>query len=55
MNYPYVYWWGNNPVRAKHKGKLCRIVSRGKMNSILVEFEDKSTMVTSANAIRKAT
>lgn len=53
--YPYTYAWGNNPVRATYKGKRCRVVCRGKMNSCLLEFADGRKLVTSRNAIRKAT
>ena len=41
-------------LRAKYKGKRCRIRGKGKMNSCLLEFEDGHQMVTSRNAIRKA-
>lgn len=52
--YPYVYRWGNNPERAKLKGRRCRIVTCGKLNSTLLEFEDGSKVISSRNAIRKA-
>ena len=32
--------WGNNPKRATLKGRECKILASGKMNSIVVEFED---------------
>jgi hypothetical protein len=52
--YPYVYAWGNNPVRAKLKGRRCRVVFRWKkMNSCLLEFENGEMTVTSRNAIRR--
>jgi len=47
-----IYRWGNNPVRAKYKGKRCRVICRGKMNSCLVEFENGERIVTSRNALR---
>ena len=53
--FPLSYRWGDNPVRAARKGQRCRVVVRGKMNSVLVEFEDGFTMVTSGNALRKVT
>lgn len=34
-------------------GSACRVVVRGKMNSVLVEFEDGERVVTSHYAIRK--
>jgi len=49
--YPYVWYWKSRlPER---KGQLCRVMVRGKMNSIVVEFEDGFTVVTSRYAIRK--
>jgi len=51
MEYPYVWFW-----RAKlgdRKGQKCRVLARGKMNSILVEFEDRYRVLTSRFAVRK--
>ena len=50
--YPYVFGWGNNALRAKYKGKRCRVLTRGRKNSIAIQFEDGHTMVTSGHAIR---
>ena len=50
--YPYAYIWGNNPVRAKWQGKKCRVLVRGKMNSVLIEFENGEQVNTSRNALR---
>jgi hypothetical protein len=47
---PYIYQWN----REGRKGQPCRLLVRGKMNSILVEFADGHQMVTSVNAIRPA-
>ena len=49
-DYPYRYAWN----RMDRKGKLCRVLCRGKMNSCLVEFEDGFKAVTSRNALRRA-
>jgi hypothetical protein len=49
LTYPYRYAWS----RHGRKGQFCRLLCRGKMNSILVEFEDGYTMVTSGNSIRR--
>ena len=50
----YIYCWGNNPVRATFKGRRCRVVVRGKMNSCLIEFLDTGEQLnTSRNALRK--
>lgn len=50
MTYPYLYYWH----RQNRKGQRCAITARGKMNSIRVEFEDGYRMITSGNAIRRA-
>jgi len=49
----YLYTWGNNEKRAMLKGKKCRVVARGKMNSALVEFEGGQREVISRNALRR--
>lgn len=50
-NYPY-YWrvWNKLPER---KGQPCRVLVRGRKNTILVEFEDGYRVVTSRNFVRK--
>lgn len=48
---PYIYRWN----RQGRKGQPCEVVVRAKvMNSCLVRFPDGYQMVTSRNAIRKA-
>lgn len=49
--YPYRYHWD----RCAKKDWPCRVTARGKMNSCRVEFPDGFVMITSRNAIRKAT
>jgi hypothetical protein len=49
----YIFRVGNNPIRAKYRGCLCRVIRRGAMNTILVEFEDGHRMTTSGNFIRR--
>ena len=49
----YRYAWGNNPVRARLKGRLCRIVARGTMGSVLVEFLDGERQIVSWRALRE--
>ena len=49
----YRYMWGNNPKRKTLKGRKCRVVARGKMNSCMVEFENGQREVISRNALRK--
>lgn len=42
------------PLRlAQQPRARCRIVTRGKKNSVLLEFEGGERVVTSGNAIRK--
>jgi len=53
--YPYIYVWGNNPVRAKLKGQRCRIIVKGSMNSVGLEFRDGYQTISSVRALRKAT
>lgn len=44
------YWKSRLPER---KGQACRVLVRGKMNTILVEFEDGYKVTTSRFAVRK--
>lgn len=44
------YWRSRLPER---KGHPCRVLARGTMNSILVEFEDGYRVVTSRYAVRR--
>lgn len=45
----HIYRWN----RQSRKGQECRLIARGKMNSICVEFADGYRMITSGNAIRR--
>ena len=55
----YIYRWGNSKTecgrfRLKFKGRKCRVLHRGKMNSCLIEFLDNNEQLnTSRNALRK--
>ena len=51
--YNYYYAWKNNPQRARWYKKRLRIIDRGKMNSVLIEFEGGERAIVSGNAIRK--
>lgn len=51
-DFPHVYAWGNNEKRAALKGRRCRILARGRMRSILVEFENGEKVVTSERAVK---
>ncbi len=53
--YPYIWYWRHSWWRPiDRKGQRCRVLVRAKMNSILVEFEDGYTVVTSRFAVRRA-
>lgn len=50
----YIYKWGNNPKRLTMKGRICKCLVRGKMNSCLIEFLDnKQREIISRNALKK--
>ena len=53
----HVWVWGTckgkYPETGKRKGQPCRVIARGKKNSILVEFEDGYRSVVSRYAVRK--
>ncbi len=49
----YKYVWGNNPKRAKMKGRLCKVTKWLAMNSCAVEFENGQRECISRNAIRR--
>ncbi len=51
--YPYYYAWKNNEKRAALHQRACRIVERGALNSVLIEFENGQREVVSRNALRK--
>ena len=52
QEYPYAYRWRRLPGR---KGHACRVVKRGKMNTVLIEFVDGYRVTTSGNALEKRT
>ncbi len=41
------YRWGNNSKRATMKGQECKIITRGRMNSICIEFKDGQREIVS--------
>ena len=51
--FQFRYAWKNNDKRATLYGRLCRIVARGRMNSIMVEFETGQREITSRYAARR--
>jgi hypothetical protein len=50
----YRYNWANNEKRATFKGRVCRVLARGKMNTVMIEFLDnKERVTTSRYALRR--
>lgn len=50
----YRFAGGNNPKRATQKNRLCRKIAGGRMQSVLVEFEDTGQReIMSVRALRK--
>lgn len=50
----HIWYWRKSWMRPiDRKGQHCRIVARGRMNSILVEFADGFRVITSRYAVRK--
>jgi len=41
------YHWGNNEKRAGMQGRECKIIARGKKNSICIEFENGQREIVS--------
>lgn len=46
--------WRLNKYLPERKGMPCQILARGRMNSILVEFQDGARFITNRYAVRKA-
>lgn len=44
------FWFSRLPER---KGQPCKVLARGRMNSILVEFADGYKVITSRYAVRR--
>lgn len=51
----HYYAWKNNEKRATMYQKPCRIVARGSMNSIVIEFHDGQRECVSRNSVRRLT
>lgn len=49
----HVYHWANNPKRATMKGRRCRVLARGTMSSVMIEFEDGQREIVSRRALRR--
>jgi len=50
----YVYGWENNAKRRILYRKRCRALAYGKMNSVLIEFENGNKEVVSRHALRRS-
>ena len=50
MDYLYVWFWRKK--LGDRKDQPCRVLARGRMNSIMVEFEDGYKVITSRFAVR---
>ena len=51
----YIFNWANNEKRKTMKGRVCKVLHRGKMNSALIEFVDNGQReVVSRNSLRIA-
>lgn len=51
MGFDHIWFWKSKlPER---KGQRCRVLVRGKMNSVLVEFQDGYRVITSKWAVRE--
>lgn len=54
--YDLIWYWKKQPWPGRtvdRKGQRCRIVARGRMNSVCVEFEDGYRVVASRHAVRR--
>jgi hypothetical protein len=51
--FPFIWWWRSR--LAERKGQPCRVLARGALNSVLVEFPDGYRVVASRYAVRRAT
>ena len=50
----YIFRWGTNEKQRDMKGRVCRVLARGKKNSCSIEFLDNGQKeIVSRNALRK--
>jgi len=50
----YKFAWGNNAKRRTLFGRVCRVVARGKMSSVQIEFLDTGQReIVSIRSLRK--
>jgi hypothetical protein len=48
--YPYRWHWRKR--LGERKGQECRVLAKGTMNTVMVEFPDGHQVITSRNAVR---
>lgn len=54
MIFDHIWFWKASWMRPiDRKGQRCRVLVRGRKNSVLVEFEDGFQVVTSRYAVRQ--
>lgn len=51
MPFDHEWWW--RKFLPERKGQRCRVLARGKLNSIKIEFQDGHITITSRYAVRK--
>lgn len=51
--FDHVWYWREKPVGHDRKGQRCRVLVRGRKNSVLVEFEDGYQVITCRYAVRR--
>lgn len=52
--FDHVWFWQSRMGERNRKGMRCRVLVRGRRNSVLVELEDGEMVVSSRYAVRKA-
>ena len=45
MSFDHEWWW--RKWLPERKGQRCRVLARGRMNAVLVEFEDGERVISS--------
>lgn len=48
----YFFAWKNNPKRQTLYKRRCRVIARGALNSVLIEFEGGQKECVSRHAVR---
>jgi len=53
MTSEYPYYWRLRKTLPERNGQPCRVLAYGRLNSILIEFEDGTKHVVNRYAVRK--